>query len=774
MVLDDLFQANKEVGSKGISICNSEKIEIRDELRARCLSYVKLRAIPYDIRRNLRSCEWTLIHDKDRHHFRYQHDARFWIKDKRDWRQVRFTQYNNHVGERYLLVPYKPIVIQKSSTYSVGDISERNFSDRVKGAGLDTAQINKLFFGCSTDEEAQLEPTVYITKPTHGASIELKRSDDVYMRFSFHKLAFSDTLASVAKRYTGLADPRIIYNHNYSEGYHPNNPPQVGDTIKVPSGWDIKVEGSACNTTSVNLQWKGSSCGSKVINVSKLPLSQSSHWETRLTLESGSYLITALASSAKHCVEVVIRSNSDNMASLTLEYFYDNDRPIQEVDFEVLDSIGNSHKGVLQSGISTLEGLPEGRCEITYFGISETEERELKQLRQDFKHHLNNMVAEAKENSIRENALFEQESFLKQWAIEVGARATGLIDGAQSLISGIADLASLSIDVHIALLDASTEIFQAIRHGDVNTLKQHIETILQHSNKQLAVLQEAYDVLVFVLEDKDTRNTLAQFPFDYIDAHSHVEKKRMLGIFAFEILFAVLTGGTGTVASTASKSKHVIKANKVLKDIKNIQKRRRLNNKQSQILELGNNKAVTKVESKELKLSPPKSPPRTVKGKYGTNEAVWQVDELGRPITVEAKLDSTYNTIRSKNEKNEQQSIGGNARKSDDDGGHVIAHRFMSDQGEKNLFPQNSNLNRSGYKKMENEWADWIEQGFEVKLKVDLHPPGSQRPTDIISKYDVYDPKTGSRIFRRVHTFNNSAGEAFDRVLKSDMESFRE
>ncbi|MAX86430.1 MAG: hypothetical protein CMI07_06055 [Oceanospirillaceae bacterium] len=34
----------------------------------------------------------------------------------------------------------------------------------------------------------------------------------------------------------------------------------------------------------------------------------------------------------------------------------------------------------------------------------------------------------------------------------------------------------------------------------------------------------------------------------------------------------------------------------------------------------------------------------------------------------------------------------------DDDGGHIVGHRFMSDQGEKNLFPQKSNLNRGAYK----------------------------------------------------------------------------
>ncbi|MGK0272687.1 MAG: hypothetical protein ACI88H_003360 [Cocleimonas sp.] len=83
----------------------------------------------------------------------------------------------------------------------------------------------------------------------------------------------------------------------------------------------------------------------------------------------------------------------------------------------------------------------------------------------------------------------------------------------------------------------------------------------------------------------------------------------------------------------------------------------------------------------------------------------------------------------------------------------------MSDQGEKNLFPQNANFNRGSYKKMENEWADWTKEGYEVKLKVSLNPPGSERPTDIKSIYEVIDPKNGDVIFKREHLFNNSAGE---------------
>jgi hypothetical protein len=174
-------------------------------------------------------------------------------------------------------------------------------------------------------------------------------------------------------------------------------------------------------------------------------------------------------------------------------------------------------------------------------------------------------------------------------------------------------------------------------------------------------------------------------------------------------------------------------------------------------------------------VSKPKPPPphRTIKETHGTNTATWTVDENGRPISVEAKLDSTYSGKRSTAEKKAQSSAGGAARLADDDGGHIVGHRFMSDQGEKNLFPQNSNLNRGAYKSMENEWADWTEAGYEVKLKVKLDPPGSSRPDNVSARYEVIDPDTSEEVFKREHSFSNNSGEAFERVSKSDMSLYR-
>ena len=82
----------------------------------------------------------------------------------------------------------------------------------------------------------------------------------------------------------------------------------------------------------------------------------------------------------------------------------------------------------------------------------------------------------------------------------------------------------------------------------------------------------------------------------------------------------------------------------------------------------------------------------------------------------------------------------------------------MSDQGLKNLFPQDANLNRGAYKSMENEWEDWTKEGYEVKLTVRLDPPGSDRPDNIIAEYQVFEKTSGDMVFERDHRFDNQHG----------------
>ncbi|AJH18901.1 cytoplasmic protein [Bacillus mycoides] len=61
--------------------------------------------------------------------------------------------------------------------------------------------------------------------------------------------------------------------------------------------------------------------------------------------------------------------------------------------------------------------------------------------------------------------------------------------------------------------------------------------------------------------------------------------------------------------------------------------------------------------------------------------------------------------------------VGGNDRLDDDDGGHLIATIFKGSGNMDNLVRMSSNLNREEWKKLENEWANALNDGDEDRWR---------------------------------------------------------
>jgi hypothetical protein len=153
----------------------------------------------------------------------------------------------------------------------------------------------------------------------------------------------------------------------------------------------------------------------------------------------------------------------------------------------------------------------------------------------------------------------------------------------------------------------------------------------------------------------------------------------------------------------------------------------------------------------------------------GRNTVKWTVDAEGHTIKAEANLKEVFaKAPRSSTERNAQAASGA-AGKADDVGGHIIGHRFVKDQGPVNMFPQNVQFNNSAYKKLENEWADWVGKGKEVDVQVSLSGGTPTRPDRVNVRYVVTDPATGDVVFTRAKPFKNEAGQTFDRVQAKDM-----
>lgn len=155
--------------------------------------------------------------------------------------------------------------------------------------------------------------------------------------------------------------------------------------------------------------------------------------------------------------------------------------------------------------------------------------------------------------------------------------------------------------------------------------------------------------------------------------------------------------------------------------------------------------------------------------KVGRNEVKWTLDASGRPTTATATLSELQpkGAVRGGAETSAQDAVRARGL-ADDDAGHIIGHRFLSDQGTRNMFPQNFNFNRSAYKTMENEWASWIEAGATVKVNVALKGGTGARPDQVGVVYEVFNA-AGKRVYKNSELFSNAAGQTFDRVSAKDI-----
>ena len=109
-----------------------------------------------------------------------------------------------------------------------------------------------------------------------------------------------------------------------------------------------------------------------------------------------------------------------------------------------------------------------------------------------------------------------------------------------------------------------------------------------------------------------------------------------------------------------------------------------------------------------------------------------------------------------------QASAGGDARRGKDhdwgpdDGGHLIGARFDGSPGEENLTAQSRNLNRSDYKRMENEWAEHLENGDKVFVSIETD--AGDRPTAYMG-YVIYESPDGTRDWDAFSFTNESRSE---------------
>ena len=131
---------------------------------------------------------------------------------------------------------------------------------------------------------------------------------------------------------------------------------------------------------------------------------------------------------------------------------------------------------------------------------------------------------------------------------------------------------------------------------------------------------------------------------------------------------------------------------------------------------------------------------------YEINGYHYETDKYGRIVSVEGTLHMKERDSRLPI-RDSIEDIGKGDQKEGDDRGHLIGDQFDGSNGLENMIPQDAEVNRNGFKNLENELAREVKDGKEVKVEIKLEYQGeSRRPEALIVTYSI-DGEKSVRVF---------------------------
>ena len=122
---------------------------------------------------------------------------------------------------------------------------------------------------------------------------------------------------------------------------------------------------------------------------------------------------------------------------------------------------------------------------------------------------------------------------------------------------------------------------------------------------------------------------------------------------------------------------------------------------------------------------------------YEVNHYSYETDRYGRI----KRCEGTLRLEEGKRNTAHQTRAGGEYRLENDEGGHLIGRRFGGSEKIDNIVTMDYDVNRHDYKELEDDWAEELEKGNRVDVKIRCrYEENSTRPTAFIVKYKVTDP----------------------------------
>jgi hypothetical protein len=151
----------------------------------------------------------------------------------------------------------------------------------------------------------------------------------------------------------------------------------------------------------------------------------------------------------------------------------------------------------------------------------------------------------------------------------------------------------------------------------------------------------------------------------------------------------------------------------------------------------------------------------------GSNTVTFSTDASGAPLSASGSLREAFSGAgRGSAELQAQRAVVATSGLPGDQAGHLVAHRFVLDNGPMNLFPQEGNFNMSAFKTLENDYARYVTQGNQVDFIHTLESFSvSGRPGAVSVTYRVLDP-AGSVVDAWSGRFLNQSGQTYVRRSK--------
>lgn len=142
---------------------------------------------------------------------------------------------------------------------------------------------------------------------------------------------------------------------------------------------------------------------------------------------------------------------------------------------------------------------------------------------------------------------------------------------------------------------------------------------------------------------------------------------------------------------------------------------------------------------------------------YELNGNLYTTDENGRIVLCTSRPVLSPENLR---DNEAQRQAGGEDRRINDQGGHIIGRDLNGDGGIGNLIAMDSKINQSDYKRMENDIKDALREGKEVVVNIKLSYSGDSERPDVINAMINVDGK------KSIYMYDNNVDGALDKEVQ--------